>query len=572
MPANQASASGGQPRNGGCVRTIADVGPIRAPTRAATRLPPSSLARRRAHRTIEGPATDVIDLLLHRLRQRYDVGRGVEQVLVGQLAILQPDGGERRDHALLDLRTCPPPGELLERLEVEAGGIDAAAAQVDAEDVEALLVERQVDEEHLVEAALADHLGGQQVDAVRGGADEEAARLLLHPGEEEAEHAPQLAFLRLRADAGLDLVEPGDGGRDRLEEMAGARERRFRLAVEAREHLDHVDAVERQLERGRDGLDRQALAAAGDAHDEAALRDDLGAQLVAHLEQLAAVEQPLLHDLETADVVDTRDGRQELDDARPVDQRALLLEQRGQRLAVERVAHRARAPDRVPRLVQGEPLERARHLMERPVARVGGPTRRNPRLGLGAREGGELVDAWDGQGDEHRLVRQLVGQLAHGRADDDELAAIDAGLVEVAQPTADLGRAADRLVEVLQQEEAGAVVPVDELERLARAERLGLVRAAVTPHALGEAPDPERHRRRERLGRRGAQQARDARLLRGADVGQRAAGGEYLVQRTPRLARLWLRHGEDLHTSPMRKDARKAPVNRSGRGACRPRS
>ena len=80
-------------------------------------------------------------------------------------------------------------------------GVDAAPAEMHVEDLEPLVVERQVDEEHLVEAALADHLGGQQVDAVGGGADEEAARLLLHPGEEEAEDAAELALLRLRADA-----------------------------------------------------------------------------------------------------------------------------------------------------------------------------------------------------------------------------------------------------------------------------------------------------------------------------------------------------------------------------------
>ena len=100
---------------------------------------------------------------------------------------------------------------------LNAREVDAAPAEVDVEDLEPLVVERQIDEEHLVEAALADHLGRQQVDAVGGGADEQAARLLLHPGEEEAEDAAELALLRLRADAHLDLVEPDHRGRDRLE-------------------------------------------------------------------------------------------------------------------------------------------------------------------------------------------------------------------------------------------------------------------------------------------------------------------------------------------------------------------
>ena len=109
---------------------------------------------------------------------------------------------------------------------MNAREVDAAPAEVHAEDLEPLVVERQIDEEHLVEASLADHLRGQEVDAVGGGADEQAARLLLHPGEEEAEDAAELALLGLRADARLDLVEPDHRGRDRLEQMAGARRTR----------------------------------------------------------------------------------------------------------------------------------------------------------------------------------------------------------------------------------------------------------------------------------------------------------------------------------------------------------
>ena len=68
------------------------------------------------------------------------------------------------------------------------------------------------------------------------------------------------------------------------------------------EDLDHVDAVERQLEVRGDRLHAEALAAARDAHHEHALRDDLRVQAVAHLEQLAALEEPLLQAFEAADV------------------------------------------------------------------------------------------------------------------------------------------------------------------------------------------------------------------------------------------------------------------------------
>ena len=71
--------------------------------------------------------------------------------------------------------------------------IHAAAAEVNLEDLDPLVVQRQVDEEDFVETSFANHFGGQQVDAVGGGGDEEAARLLLHPGQEEREDAALLA-------------------------------------------------------------------------------------------------------------------------------------------------------------------------------------------------------------------------------------------------------------------------------------------------------------------------------------------------------------------------------------------
>ena len=110
----------------------------------------------------------------------------------------------------------------------------------------------------------------------------------------------------VRRDAHLDLVEPEDGGRHVLHHAAGFDEDAFGLAVPAGEDLGHVDAVERQLETRRDGFDAEALAAARDAHHEQALGDDFRAQVVAHLEELAALQQPLLQPLEAADLAEIR--------------------------------------------------------------------------------------------------------------------------------------------------------------------------------------------------------------------------------------------------------------------------
>ena len=129
--------------------------------------------------------------------------------------------GHRRDHALLDFGAGPADGELRQLRQVERRRIHAAPPQVNLEDLDALVVQRQIDEKDLVEAAFADHFGGQQVDAVGGGGHEQAARLLLHPGEEEREDAALLAARFGGRDAHFDFVEPEDRGRHVFHHLAG---------------------------------------------------------------------------------------------------------------------------------------------------------------------------------------------------------------------------------------------------------------------------------------------------------------------------------------------------------------
>ena len=75
-------------------------------------------------------------------------------------------------------------------------------------------------------------------------------------------------------------------------------------------------------------LTDEALAAARDAHDQHALGHDFGAQAVAHLKQLAALEKPLLEALEAADLAEAGAVGDELDEAGAVDQQPLFFEQR----------------------------------------------------------------------------------------------------------------------------------------------------------------------------------------------------------------------------------------------------
>ena len=87
-----------------------------------------------------------------------------------------------------------------------------------------------------------------------------------------------------RRDPHFDLVEPQHRGRHVLHHLACFDKRALRLTVTARENLDHVDAVQRKLERGRNRFNRETLAAARNPHQENALGHDFAAQTVAHLQ------------------------------------------------------------------------------------------------------------------------------------------------------------------------------------------------------------------------------------------------------------------------------------------------
>ena len=92
------------------------------------------------------------------------------------------------------------------------------------------------------------------------------------------------------------------------------------------EDLDHVDAIERQLERGGNGFDRQTLAAAWDPHEEDALGHDFLGQAVAHPKELTALQQPFLQLLQAADVPDARTLGNILDHAAAAHQEALFFQ------------------------------------------------------------------------------------------------------------------------------------------------------------------------------------------------------------------------------------------------------
>jgi hypothetical protein len=126
--------------------------------------------------------------------------------------------------------------------------------------------------------------------------------------------------------------EPQHGGRHLFEHAAGGDEDAFGLAVPAGENLDHVHAIKREVPGGGDGLDRKALAAAGNAHHQEALGHDLLGHAVAQMEELPALHQPLLEVVETPDFAEVRIRGNVLDHAAAVDQQTLFLEQGRQRI------------------------------------------------------------------------------------------------------------------------------------------------------------------------------------------------------------------------------------------------
>src|SRR4051812_11503746 len=177
--------------------------------------------RRRGARTRRGPRAQPRNRLGAGLRERNGSARGGFDVARHEI----PAGGERFVHSFddrrLDLRAGESFGRGGKSLEIELRGVALLLAEVDLEDAFALGRIGKVDEEDLVEAALAQKLGRKILDLVRGRYDEDGLGLLLQPGEESAEHARGRSRVA-RAAAGdtretlLDLVEPEHAGGERF--------------------------------------------------------------------------------------------------------------------------------------------------------------------------------------------------------------------------------------------------------------------------------------------------------------------------------------------------------------------
>jgi len=74
---------------------------------------------------------------------------------------------------------------------IEVKGLQVAFAlgEMDLEDLAAGITAGQVDEEDFIESPLAHEFGRQGLDVVGGGDDKDGLVVVLHPGQQLAEHA-----------------------------------------------------------------------------------------------------------------------------------------------------------------------------------------------------------------------------------------------------------------------------------------------------------------------------------------------------------------------------------------------
>src|SRR5579864_1594668 len=304
---------------------------------------------------------------------------------------------------------------------------------MDLEDVDLFVVERQVHEKYLVETSLANHFSGEKVDPVGRRGDEESAGLLLHPGEEESENPALLPAGLRRGDPHLDLVEPKHRGRHLFHRSARFYESAFGLTVPPGENLDHVYSVERKLEIRGDGLDGQALPAAGNPHDENTLGHDFLGQVVAQMEEFSALQQPFLETFEASDFPEPLTVRNILDDAAAIHQEPLFLEQGRQRLRSQTSVRGQGTTQCVARLVKGESLQCTRELVQESFIRIAALAARWSFPRLVPQKLHQLDQVGRPQFKKHDAPLDLLRNESHRRGDDHELLPVETALIEISK-------------------------------------------------------------------------------------------------------------------------------------------
>src|SRR6266702_4279132 len=226
---------------------------------------------------------------------------------------------ERGDNGLLQLRPGKS-GTALRQCEHFLGTqADRALARMDSENRRARGIVRQIDEENLIEPALANQLRRQRGDVVCRGDHKNPCTLLGEPCEEGAEHPPRCAAVTLAVgERFFDLVDPQHARCERLRRLQRLAQILLGLAVPLAVERPEIEPYERYTENPRRRACREALAATLHAQEQHALgRIQLGG---AAIEGGLAARQPLPQVLHSADISKLRR-------VRFVGQRAAAVEQ-----------------------------------------------------------------------------------------------------------------------------------------------------------------------------------------------------------------------------------------------------
>ncbi len=120
----------------------------------------------------------------------------MEHVIGRQLAYAVHEGIQKSTlDGGFDLGTREPVGRRGQCLKLEGVRVACSFGEMDAKDRHAVLWGREVHENDLAEATLANLLGGELAHIVRGGEDKDVG-LVLHPVEQEADGPGCLAAVR----------------------------------------------------------------------------------------------------------------------------------------------------------------------------------------------------------------------------------------------------------------------------------------------------------------------------------------------------------------------------------------
>ncbi|MNS97947.1 hypothetical protein D3C72_1322960 [compost metagenome] len=271
-----------------------------------------------------------------------------------------------RHDRLLDFRTGKPVGRRCQCRQREVVGIELAPPQVQPQQFHAHIGRGQVDEEDLVEAALAQQLCGQLVYLVGGGHDEHRRLALGHPGQQVAEHAARhAAILAAGGQALFDLIHPQHAWRQLLGRGQRLAQVGFGLAVVLVVQRAHVQAQQRHAKAGGGGLGQHRFAAALHAQQQHAAWRVQPGRCRAGDEGDATLVDPALQPVGPGHVAEARAVVLEEQVAAAVEQLELQPRQLWQVVVAQRAIGVDQLPRDAPRIDQAQALQVLQDLLDR---------------------------------------------------------------------------------------------------------------------------------------------------------------------------------------------------------------